>query len=62
MDNYKKRLLDSTIKEYFKELPALSIDGAKAVGKTATAIRYAKHIMHLDIEEGIDVIAGGLDV
>jgi len=62
LDSYKKRLLDSTIKEYFKELPALSIDGAKAVGKTATASRYAKHIMHLDIEEGLDVIAGGLDV
>ena len=60
--HYKKRLLDPIIKSYFKELPALSIDGAKAVGKTATASRYARHIMRLDIDEGIDLLGGGLPV
>ena len=62
MEQYRKRLLDPIIESYFKELPALSIDGAKAVGKTATASRYAEHTMHLDIDEGIDLLGGGLPV
>jgi len=50
------------ITEYFSGLPALSIDGAKAVGKTVTASRYAKQILRLDIDENIDLLGGGLSV
>jgi len=59
---YKERLLDPVIKTHFAQLPALSIDGAKAVGKTATASRYANHILHIDRDDGEDIIQGGFEV
>lgn len=46
--NYEPRIIDQPLAEDFKELPAILIEGAKAVGKTATASRLAKTIMSLD--------------
>ncbi|MCL2746998.1 MAG: DUF4143 domain-containing protein [Coriobacteriia bacterium] len=62
MSAYKNRLLDPVIETYFAQLPALSLDGAKAVGKTATASRYASHILHVDRDDGEDIIQGGFEV
>lgn len=46
--NYEPRIIDQPLAEDFKELPAILIEGANAVGKTATASRLAKTIMSLD--------------
>ena len=45
---YESRIIDQPLKENLKELPAILIEGAKAVGKTATASRLAKTVMSLD--------------
>lgn len=45
---YEPRIIDKPLAENFKELPAILIEGAKAVGKTVTASRLAKTIMSLD--------------
>ena len=38
---YEKRLIDSILKEYVNELPAILLEGAKAVGKTETCKQLA---------------------
>lgn len=45
---YESRIIDQPLKENLKELPAILIEGAKAVGKTATASKLAKTVMSLD--------------
>jgi len=48
--NYITRLADSLLEKYIKGLPAIAIEGPKAVGKTETASRYANTIFSLDNE------------
>lgn len=48
MENYHVRLADPLIAELLTELPALSIVGPRAAGKTTTAKRHAKTIIRLD--------------
>ncbi|MCL2438283.1 MAG: DUF4143 domain-containing protein [Coriobacteriia bacterium] len=48
--DYIKRLVDSLLEEYIEGLPAIAIEGPKAVGKTETASRYANTIFSLDNE------------
>ena len=57
---YTRRLIDDQLEKYFSGLPAISIDGAKSIGKTMTASRYVKQILRLDVDEGIDLMSGGL--
>lgn len=45
---YEPRIIDKPLAENFNDLPAILIEGAKAVGKTATASRLANTIMSLD--------------
>jgi len=45
---YQKRLLDNRLSELVAILPAVSIDGAKGVGKTETAKRLAADVFALD--------------
>lgn len=45
---YEPRIIDKPLTENFKELPAILIESAKAVGKTVTASRLAKTVMSLD--------------
>jgi predicted AAA+ superfamily ATPase len=47
---YEPRLIDDVLKTYFEVLPALLIQGAKGVGKTATSINLAKTHFSLDNE------------
>jgi len=47
---YQTRLLDALLLDYLQELPAIAIDGAKAVGKTSTASRLVQTIYHVDEE------------
>ncbi|RVU70885.1 MULTISPECIES: ATP-binding protein [Lactobacillus] len=46
--DYEKRIIDQPLAENLQELPAILIEGAKAVGKTETASRLAKTMMSLD--------------
>jgi len=47
---YVPRIVDRELDELFSGLPALAIDGAKAVGKTATAMERAATVHRLDDE------------
>ena len=45
---YEKRLLDKVLKEYTQDLPAILLEGAKAVGKTETCSQLAKTKYSMD--------------
>jgi predicted AAA+ superfamily ATPase len=45
---YHRRLIDDFLDENFKELPVILIEGAKGVGKTATARNHSKTMFALD--------------
>ena len=46
--SYLRRHLDSVVPDLLAELPAIAIVGPRAVGKTTTAARLARSIVHLD--------------
>ena len=48
---YKKRIVDDLLDELMPQLPAILLDGPKAVGKTSTAAQRAKTIKRLDRED-----------
>ena len=48
MSAYRKRLVDPLVAEYLAELPAVSIVGPRASGKTTTAARHCRTVVHLD--------------
>lgn len=50
METYRPRLVDALIGALFAELPALYIVGPRATGKTTTAQRFARTVIHLDRE------------
>lgn len=54
---YRRRVVDSELDELLSGLPAISLDGAKGVGKTATAERRANTIYRLD-EPGVLEVVG----
>lgn len=45
---YRRRVVDDELDELLAGLPALALDGPKAVGKTATALRRAVTVYRLD--------------
>lgn len=46
--HYKRRIVDDELDELLAGLPAVAIDGPKAVGKTATALQRAATVYRLD--------------
>ncbi|GHT75741.1 ATPase AAA [Spirochaetia bacterium] len=48
VETYQPRILDRTLRELADELPAILIEGAKAVGKTSTARRLAAETLQMD--------------
>lgn len=54
---YVTRIIDAEIDALFGELPALLLDGPKAVGKTATAERRATTIRRLDVAAEREVVS-----
>ncbi|MGH9110778.1 MAG: ATP-binding protein [Acidimicrobiales bacterium] len=48
MADYVERSIDPVLSELMRELPALLLTGPRATGKTTTASRHAKTIVHLD--------------
>ena len=45
---YQPRVMDALLRELVEGLPAVSVEGAKGVGKTATAQRLAASVVELD--------------
>ena len=45
---YQTRIIDAELDELLPALPAIAVEGAKGVGKTATAERRAASVIHLD--------------
>lgn len=50
MADYRARLIDETLAELVDQLPAVSITGPRAAGKTTTARRHAASVVRLDRE------------
>ncbi|MFC6161401.1 ATP-binding protein [Kribbella jiaozuonensis] len=48
MDAYVERIVDAELDELLAGLPAVTLDGPKGVGKTATAVRRAQTVYALD--------------
>lgn len=48
MTKYTPRIVDAELDELLQSLPAVAIEGAKGVGKTATAERRAASVVRLD--------------
>ena len=55
---YLRRTLDDQLDEMMAVLPAIAIEGAKGVGKTATAKQRARSVFSLDDEATADIVAG----
>lgn len=58
---YTRRVLDEQLDAYLAGLPAISIEGAKGVGKTATALRRATTAIRLDDELQRRLVDAGPD-
>ncbi|MCP2263424.1 ATP-binding protein [Promicromonospora thailandica] len=55
--NYTPRAVDANLREMLRGLPAVSVEGAKAVGKTMTAGRLARTTIRLDRREEAELLA-----
>ena len=58
---YQRRVLDDELDELMKGLPAIAVEGAKAVGKTATAAQRAQTAFALDDPDQRAIAAADLD-
>lgn len=56
MVGYRSRVADSLLADLLERLPAVAVDGAKAVGKTASAQRLARSSILLDDEAEIELL------
>ena len=56
MDHYESRVVDAELDELLAGLPAISLEGPKGVGKTATAERRANTIFRLDDPGTLEVV------
>lgn len=58
---YQRRILDDTLDDLFPELAAIALEGAKGVGKTATASQRATTILSLDRPAQREILAANFD-
>lgn len=61
VDGYLERLADPLIAELLGALPAVSLVGPRAAGKTTTAARHAGAVIHLDRPAEAEVVAADPD-
>lgn len=54
--DYQPRLADDELRELLGALPAISIEGPRAVGKTRTAMRHARTVYALDDPDVLDAV------
>jgi predicted AAA+ superfamily ATPase len=60
--DYRRRIIDETLDEVFPDLAAIALEGAKGVGKTATASERATTILSLNDPNEHAALAGNLDL
>lgn len=58
---YARRVVDDQLDTLFASLPAVAIDGPKAVGKTATASQRAASVVALDRPDAMDIVRADPD-
>ncbi|QTX05742.1 ATP-binding protein [Agromyces archimandritae] len=58
---YRRRIVDDTLDELFPHLAAIALEGAKGVGKTATAKQRAATILALDRERQLETLGADPD-
>ena len=54
--DYQPRIADDDLRELLAALPAISIEGPRAVGKTRTALQHARTVYPLDDPEVLDTV------
>lgn len=54
--DYRPRVIEAQVDELMAGVPALAIEGAKAVGKTATATRRARTVFQLDDPAQLEIV------
>lgn len=59
--DYRRRLVDDLLDRLFPQLAAVALEGAKGVGKTATASQRAKTILTLSEPRQREVLTADLD-
>lgn len=59
---YQTRLIDAQLDQFFPELAAMSLEGPKGVGKTATATQRAKTILRLDDPNTANLVLANPDI
>ena len=55
MAGYIERVVDSELDELLEELPAVALEGPRAVGKTETALRRAQTVFRLDNDSALAI-------
>ena len=58
---YQRRIIDSLLDELFPHLAAIALEGAKGVGKTATASQRARSIIALNDPRQREIVASDWD-
>ncbi|MBB1511069.1 ATP-binding protein [Tessaracoccus sp. MC1627] len=58
---YERRILDEVLDELFPHLAAISVEGAKGVGKTATGTQRAESVLTLTSPQQRDVVVANPD-
>lgn len=58
---YQRRIVDSTLDQLFPHLAAIALEGAKGVGKTATASQRAATMFSLNLPGQREALAADLD-
>ena len=56
--DYRPRIVDAELDALLEGLPAVSLEGPKAVGKTETALRRARTVHRLDDPARIEIVLG----
>lgn len=59
---YHRRIIDDALDEFFPHLAAIALEGAKGVGKTATATQRASTTLSLNDPSERAALAGNLDL
>ena len=57
-DFYIPRIVDRRLDELLSGLPAISLEGPRAVGKTETALRRARTVHRLDDDQQLELVHG----
>lgn len=60
--DYQRRVVDDELDDLLTGLPAIALEGPKAVGKTATAVRRVERVARLDVPAQAAVAAADPDL